>query len=114
MNSYDLFYNKETDNKYRWIADVAGVAFKLYIPQAVLPHPHPQRIRVWIETSPKEAANIKANLKVTVALVEAHTETVRYAPVGDPKNWQLGEPYVPQSILPRPWPKRLHVAVSWC
>ena len=113
MSTYELRYDKETDNKYRWIADVEGVAFKLYIPQAVLPDPYPRRILVSVETDPKRAASTKANLKVVVEHVEEHTETIRYAPVGDPKTWQIGEPYIPRAVLRQPWPKQLHIAVSW-
>ena len=113
MSSYELHYDKETSAKYRWTADVDGVAFKLYIPQAVLPQPHPHRIRVWVETDPRQAASFKANLKAVVKFGEEHSQTVQYAPVGDPKTWQIGEPYIPMTALTQPWPKQLHIAVSW-
>ncbi|TVR59816.1 MAG: hypothetical protein EA426_06375 [Spirochaetaceae bacterium] len=29
-----------------------------------------------------------------------HTKTVRYAPVGDPKSWYTGEPYISFSLIP--------------
>ena len=111
MSSYELDYDKETDNKHRWITDVDGVAFKLYIPRAALPDPPPPRIRVWVEKDSRRATN--ANTKAVVELKEKHSNTIRYAPVGDPKEWQIGEPYIPVTVLDRPWPERLHIAVSW-
>lgn len=113
MSTYELHYNKDTGNKFRWIADVDGVLFKLYIPQLSLPDPHPRLIFVSVESDPRQAAGVKANLKAVVEFVEEHTQTVHYAPVGDPETWQIGEPYIPKAVLSRPWPQQLHVAVSW-
>lgn len=112
MSSHELRHDKKTDAKHRWI-DVDDAGFKFYIPQAVLPQEHPQRIRVRVETDPRQAASFKANLKAVVELGEEHSETVQYAPVGDPDTWQIGRPYIPKTALTEPWPVRLHIAVSW-
>jgi len=29
---------------------------------------------------------------------EEHTETLRYRPVGDDNEWEIGEPYIPYSL----------------
>jgi hypothetical protein len=43
-----LFFDKETDGKFRWRADVEGVEFKLYITQGRVPRPVPKIIEVSI------------------------------------------------------------------
>ena len=83
MASYELFLDKETDRKYRWIGDVDGVAFKFYIPQICAPQP--ETITVSIHPDEASAAAVRANIKATVAFVREHSETVQYAPIGDPK-----------------------------
>ena len=42
-----------------------------------------------------------------------HTQTVRYKPVGEPDRWELGQPYIPKSILSSDYPKRLILLVMW-
>ena len=32
--------------------------------------------------------------------VGEHTRTIRYAPQGDKKDWEIGEPYIPRSLIP--------------
>ena len=113
MGSFELRYDKETDYKYRWTRDEEGVAFKLYVPQAVVPRPYPSRIRVWVETDPRQAASIKANLKCVVERHDELGDTVRYRPVGEGDTWPIGEPYIPKTVLTKPWPQQLHIAVSW-
>lgn len=41
-----LFFNKETDEKFRWMASVDGVEFKIYITQDRVPEPVPSKIEV--------------------------------------------------------------------
>ena len=48
-----------------------------------------------------------------VKFYETKTQTVRYRPLGDPKDWEVGEPYVPISELGNPYPKRLILLVGW-
>ena len=110
--------SKETDNKLRWVADVDGVAFQLYVPKWRVPHPWPNRIRVFISepsTSPGSSPSDKPENAI-VAIVERvkdHSQTVRFAPAGDPKKWQIGEPYIPYGLLPNPSVQRLRVDVEW-
>jgi hypothetical protein len=42
-----------------------------------------------------------------------HTKTVRYSPLGDQKKWEIGQPYVPQSVLSVPYPGQLVLQVRW-
>lgn len=113
--------SKETDNKLRWSRDVEGVAFKLYIPKDRVPKPWPRRVHVTISEysagSPEAAASGQGNreepIVCVVEKVSGHTETVRYRPLGDPKTWELGEPYIPLALLPANLPERLHVEVRW-
>ncbi len=42
-----------------------------------------------------------------------HTQTVRYTPIGDPERWEVGQPYVPISVLPFDYPRRLILRVTW-
>ncbi len=39
-----LYFDKETDEKFRWITSVDGVKFKIYITQARVPEPIPEMI----------------------------------------------------------------------
>jgi hypothetical protein len=48
-----------------------------------------------------------------VHIDRVHTETVRYNPLGDPKKWEIGQPYVPQSVLGFPYPEQLVLQVKW-
>lgn len=113
MSHHDLYYDKETDNNYRWIAHLDDAPFELYIPKTVAPHPPPQWIRVWVEADSAQVETLSADLTAVVTRVDELTKTVRYKPVGDPETWQIGEPYIPMSILPEPWPDRLNIAVAW-
>src|SRR5438094_9710999 len=100
---------KETDNKLRWDADVGEALFELYIPKWTVPTPWPLKILVKIDSVQtglitNEACN-KGNDKALsiIAIAEKykkHTKTVRYIPVGEKQDWQIGEPYIPYSLLP--------------
>lgn len=43
-----LSFDKYTDRKYRWITEIDGVNFKLYVTEDRVPKPHPQIIEVSI------------------------------------------------------------------
>lgn len=66
MREYELVFDKETENKLRWVVDVDGVAFKFYIPQRFVPQPPPKRIVVGIETDDARATLPRANIKAVV------------------------------------------------
>lgn len=119
--------SKETDNKLRWRADVEGVDFKLYIPKWRVPLPWPRRIIVVISALPMETSRAtqaeppnrgakEPRERAIVAVVDRvreHTETVRFAPRGDPEQWEIGEPYIPYALLPTPSTQSLRLEVRW-
>ena len=45
--------------------------------------------------------------------VTEHTKTVRFAPRGKQEEWEIGEPYIPYSLLPDPLPRTVQVEVRW-
>lgn len=115
---YQLRLDKETENKYRWLAFVDDVAFKLYIPKHVLPEPVPDTISVTVlhgRDLEQQRPQLKKDEGVVsdAALSKEHTTTVQYTPPGDPNAWVTGEPYVPMSVLPAPWPKSIRLIVRW-
>lgn len=109
---FDLTYETASKRKYRWIADVGGAKFKLYIPKERFPDDVPNRIQVVIATDVLDPIMGQADLSSIVELAEQHSETVRYTPVGNSGAWTIGEPYIPASVLPQPVPKRLGIAVK--
>ena len=115
---YDLFLDSETDNKLRWNGDVDGVAFKLYQPKHMVPDPVPQRIRVAVDEGAPSASRgfpsrDATGLKAIVEFVSQQTQTVRYRPVGHSRDWIIGEPYIPCSLLPTANPQRVGLIVRW-
>lgn len=118
MSEHRLSLESETDNKLRWNGDVSGVAFKLYVPKSVVPDALPREIHVSVESGqavrePNYARRDARGLRATVELVSEHTETIRYRRVGDAKEWIIGEPYIPKSLLPAPWPEKVGLVVRW-
>ncbi|MGO9264232.1 MAG: hypothetical protein ACLQBA_04980 [Candidatus Binataceae bacterium] len=120
--------SKETDNKLRWQSDVDGVKFKLYIPKWRVPRPWPVHIIVSIrdllgdegsQSSSRlnvrsgDAAPLEEPITAIVSMVKEHTETVRFTPRDDPKEWEIGEPYIPYSLLPDGWPQTIQIEVRW-
>jgi hypothetical protein len=105
--------SSQTDNKLRWHATLDGVEFKLYIPKWRVPEPWPRTIainlsprREMVEDSPnlsrevvEQDPTVRAEpIVATVRRVSDHTETTRYDPVGDPREWEIGSPYIPHSL----------------
>ena len=117
--------SKETDNKLRWQVYVEGVNFKLYVPKWRVPRPWPTRIIVRVSDIPASgeaehqpatsgnSASLERPIAAIVKKVREHTQTVRFAPQGDPNNWEIGEPYVPYSLLPSPSVQALRIEVRW-
>ena len=99
--------SKETDNKLRW--EAWDQDFKLYIPKWRVPQPWPIRIVVRLDDDPRsfgsvpaprgpesaQARNLNEPLTALLLKVKEHTQTVHYKPVGQPKMWEIGEPYIP-------------------
>ena len=42
-----------------------------------------------------------------------HTQTVRFDPVGEPENWEIGSPYIPETILPDAAITELIIEIEW-
>jgi hypothetical protein len=116
--------SKETQNKLRWSSHIEkdDAPFHLYIPKWRVPEPWPGRISVGIEPfsskpsdfaqSPYDSENLDNQIEVLVKRIEVHTRTVKYAPFGDEKEWQIGEPYIPFSLIP-PDSDFLIIEVKW-
>ena len=114
--------SKETDNKLRWEADVDGVSFKLYIPKWRVPTPWPKQILVTIKdqeepTSLRLASSKDSDpespISAIVRRVAEHSETARFAPLGDQEDWQIGEPYIPYKLLPSESVQTLRLDIAW-
>lgn len=116
--------SKETPNKLRWSAQVEedNAPFHLYIPKWRVPEPWPGRIFVGIEPfsgdpsdfaqSPCDLDNLDNPIKVLVERFKEHPPTVRYRQLGDKGDWQIGEPYIPKSLIP-PDSHFLIIEVKW-
>jgi hypothetical protein len=104
--------SKETEGKMRWSTHVEkdNAPFHLYIPKWRVPEPWPGRIYVAIQAfegdpsnvvpGPSRPTDLESNIRVLVKPVRDHTRTRRYAPLGDTSEWQIGEPYIPYSLIP--------------
>src|SRR5262249_17813507 len=101
--------------------------FELYIPKWRVPTPCPSRISVGIfprRTESADASNLTpvaaqgdASLRnepivATVVWYSEHTKTIRYRPTGDHDTWEIGEPYIPDSLTAGGSP-RLRMIVLW-
>ncbi len=122
-----LTLSKETRNKIRWDAVVDDAQFELYIPKWRVPDPLP--VRIFVEVSHAESANEwkrydpltppskeEDRNRPILALVERvckQTKTVRFKPRGDPNNCEIGEPYIPFTLLPDPLADRVLIKVEW-
>lgn len=107
---------KETDNKLRWDTYVAedDTKFSIYIPKWRVPRPWPSRIYFCVTSRRSddfEGPNLSPDLiqedgalsqepiVATARRYRNHTRTVRFRPLGDPATWEIGEPYIPYSLL---------------
>lgn len=121
----EMHTSKETVNKLRWVAEIEGVFFSLYIPKWRVPKPWPAQIIVTVDTNlpaPQILHNIRRDPLVPIIAiatkVAVHTQTVHYAPIGQNSNdWEIGEPYIPFSVLnaisPRGFPEKVRINVMW-
>ena len=122
-----LAFNKETDRKWRWIADINGVELKIYIEKWRTPEPIPEKISVMIGT-PEDFENerkytqeeIEINPELRnepiyelVKKTEVKTETMRYTPIVERNDWELGEPYIPFELLRDLDEDTLAIQIRW-
>lgn len=104
---------KETERKLRWGEEIGDTIFSLYIPKWRVPKPWPERIYVDIKpvgrpksirqhyTRKEIERNKELKKKPIISLVrsfEEHTKTLRYQPLGDKSEWEIGEPYIPYEL----------------
>jgi hypothetical protein len=126
---------KETKNKIFWETVIDSVdregnpcqsEFRLYIHKWRVPEPCPEIIYVKIEPSQlQEKPNfltidevlddpsLRAN--PIVALIHAfkpHTVTLRYHPIGDHNEWEIGEPYIPYDLTHNQ-SEYLKITIEW-
>ena len=116
--------SKETQNKLRWATQIEAdnAKFQFYIPKSRVPEPWPGRIYVQIQSfegdpsrfvpSPIVPGRLERSIRVLVEPVSEHTCTVRYKPIGDSEEWQIGEPYIPYSLIP-PDSHFLVIVIEW-
>jgi hypothetical protein len=72
-----------------------------------------EEIDEWVPVRLNEELHSDRPITAAVKIDRIHTQTVRYTPIGHPKSWEIGQPYVPMSVLPRDYPKRLIIRVTW-
>ena len=118
-----LMFEKETDHKFRWDAQIEDGIFELYIPKWRVPEPTPERIKVDIRLVGKSTeitieavvANPDLKNRSIMALAEYReemTQTFRYDAVGESNETEIGDPYIPKSLLPSR-PERIWLSVEW-
>jgi hypothetical protein len=112
---------KETKNKLGWDTTVISddkdgnpgeVVFRLYVHKWRVPEPIPETIYVKIEPSQlqkkppfvsvdeviDEPALRKKPIIAIIHAFKPHTATLRYHPIEDHTEWEIGEPYIPYNL----------------
>jgi hypothetical protein len=118
--------SSETDNKLRWGAKVGDATFNLYVPKWRVPEPWPRRIVVAIsrpinqdlsservDISSSRSLDRKLRIATVVDRVRDHTRTARFRPRGNQGDWEIGEPYIPYSLLPDRLAQAVQIEVRW-
>ena len=123
-----LAYKKTTENKYRWDAIVDDTQFEFYIPKWRIPFPVTEKILINIYTDKKNVKFLKTftpekigsneHLKKEPIFSELeykneHTKTYRYDPIGNNKNWEIGNPYIPKSFFENKIIDHVYINVEW-
>jgi len=121
-------FSKSTRNKMSWVADIRGIRFTLYIPKWRIPEPIPKRIRIKIyppneeindkKTLTEDSTYLNPQLRLSkiyseVQKVREHTQTIRFDPLGEPKKWEIGSPYIPKAVLENNIYEKLTIVVEW-
>ncbi len=121
MIEMHLMPSKETDRKLRWATYVEEdeTEFKLYIPKWRVPRPWPAVIRVSVREASgplppaRPLRDLRAPIRVRVKRVAEMVHSVRFAPHGNPETWEIGEPYIPYSLLPSEDAAEVDITVEW-
>ena len=95
--------------------------FKLYVPLVELREPLPTTILVelffpWALENNKPENDSKDTIDVVVQKKRPDRQAVNsvvYAPIGDPKTWKIGKPYIPHKILDHSAPEYVFVRVRY-
>lgn len=117
----------DTPNKRRWDALIDNVRFELYIPKWRIPTPPPEAIHVTVQATSGESnlprltqADADADASLLLRPIHAvvrrfkdHTQTVRFTPVGNKDEWEIGEPYIPYSLIPEDSKEVVQITVVW-
>ncbi len=126
-HSIELSSLDETDNKLVWSARTPNANFNLYIPKWRVPKPYPGKIGIHLTTNLSEWESYTPTLSIFISedptraekpilskvqLKSIHSETVRYTPV-EPDYFEIGDPYIPMSLLLPDPPETLLIKVRW-
>ena len=127
--------SKETKNKISWDTIVVSankdgspgeVDFRLYIHKWRVPEPYPKTIYVKIEPATLQDKPPFVSVddvidkpvlrkKPITSIIHAfkpHTTTLRYHPIGDHSEWEIGEPYIPYSMTHNE-AEYLKITIAW-
>ncbi len=121
-------YYKDTDGMYRWDYMAEHTKLEIYIHKWRVPDPYPSRISVEIFNRDGYSQSIYhldrreayANpqlcynpITAEVAFLENHTLTAKYDPVLGKGKREIGNPYIPYTLLSDPPPIRLVIVIKW-
>lgn len=121
-------YYKDTSGMHRWDAMVERAPLEIYIYKWRVPEPYPSRISVEIfnraeysqSIYPLDRKEVNANpqlcynpITAEVAFLENHTRTAKYDPVLGKGKREIGNPYIPYTLLSDPPPTRLVIVIKW-
>ena len=121
-------YYKDTDGMYRWDYMAEHTKLEIYIHKWRVPDPYPSRISVEIFNRDGYSQSIyrldrrEANanpqlcynpITAEVAFLENRTLTAKYDPVLGKGKREIGNPYIPYTLLSDPPPIRLVIVINW-
>ena len=121
-------YYKDTNGMHRWDYMAEHTKLEIYIHKWRVPDPYPSRISVEIFNRDGYSQSIyhldrrKANanpqlcynpITAEVAFLENHTLTAKYDPVLGKGKREIGNPYIPYTLLSDPPPIRLVIVIKW-
>ena len=113
---------------HRWDVKIEGVTLEIYIYKWRVPDPYPSRISVEIFNRDEfsqsiyslDRKEVNANpqlcykpITTEVAFLENRTRTAKYDPVLGKGKREIGNPYIPYTLLSDPPPTRLVIVINW-
>jgi hypothetical protein len=122
-------YYKDTANWYRWDAKIDDTLLEIYLPKWRVPDPYPLRISMEIyEPSeyrrpivPLDQEEALANPRLRRAPIVAEvtftnkdrSPKVEYGPVLNDNVREIGDLFIPKTLLAGLTPKRLVIVIDW-